>query len=87
LLFYCHFAAHKGTIAPLLGLLLVGIILGLALPICAGAAANLTVTPVTWNIIGLDSNNVNVGPQDFAVGARVCNTGDVAATNVTSTFV
>jgi len=51
------------------------------------AAAALTITPLTWNIIGLDSNNVNVGPNDFPVGARVCNTGDATATNVVSTFV
>ena len=51
------------------------------------AAAALTVTPITWNIVGLDSNNVNVGPNHFPIGARVCNTGDTAATNVTATFV
>jgi uncharacterized repeat protein (TIGR01451 family) len=53
----------------------------------ASAAAVLTVTPLTWNVIGLDSNNVNVGPNDFPVGARVCNTGDTAAANVISSFV
>lgn len=56
-------------------------------PATAFAAANLTITPITWNIIGLDSNNVNVGPNHFPVGARVCNTGDAPATNVTSAFV
>lgn len=64
-------------------------ILGVALgfsPI-AHAAAALTITPITWNTIGLDSNNVNVGPNDFPVGARVCNTGDVAATNVVSNLI
>src|SRR6185503_9948228 len=50
------------------------------------AAANLTITPITWNVVGLDSNNVSVGPNVFPVGARVCNTGDMAATNVVSTF-
>jgi uncharacterized repeat protein (TIGR01451 family) len=53
----------------------------------AFAAASLSIAPLTWNIIGLDSNNVNVGPNHFPVGARVCNTGDAPATNVTSTFV
>ena len=53
----------------------------------AFAAAALTVTPLTWNVIGLDSNNVNAGPNDFPVGARVCNTGDSAATNVVANFV
>ena len=53
----------------------------------AYAAANLTVIPITWNVVGLDSNNVNVGPNNFPVGARVCNTGVDAALNVTSSFV
>ena len=51
------------------------------------AAAILTIEPLTWNVIGLDSNNVNVGPNHFPVGARVCNTGDTPATNVNAIFV
>ena len=46
------------------------------------AAANLTIAPLTWNVIGLDSNNVHVGPDSFPVGARVCNVGNASATNV-----
>ncbi len=53
----------------------------------ASAATTLTITPITWNVVGLDSNNVNVGPNNFPVGARVCNTGSEAATNVVSSFV
>src|SRR5438105_7838948 len=49
-------------------------------------AAQLAVTPLTWNAIGLDSNNVNAGPDQFLVGARVTNTGDAAATNVATDF-
>jgi hypothetical protein len=51
------------------------------------AAAVLMATPLTWNVIGLDSNNVSVGPNNFLVGGRVCNTGDVAAANVTASFI
>src|SRR5215216_4394196 len=51
------------------------------------AAAALTITPITWSVIGLDSNNVNVGPNHFPIGARVCNSGDIAASNVTANFV
>jgi hypothetical protein len=51
------------------------------------AAAVLTITANTWGVQGLDSNNVNVGPNVFPVGARVCNTGNATATNVSSTFV
>lgn len=53
----------------------------------AVAAPALTITPITWGVVGLDSNNVAAGPNLFPVGARVCNTGTSAATNVTSAFV
>ena len=51
------------------------------------AYAGLTVTPVSWNVIGLDSNNVTTGPDTFQIGARVCNTGGAAVTNIVGTFV
>ena len=47
---------------------------------------DLTVTPLTWNVIGLDSNDVTVGPDTFPVGARVCNNGDSPAVNVQAAF-
>jgi uncharacterized repeat protein (TIGR01451 family) len=52
------------------------------------ARAQLTVTPVTWNVIGLDSNKYTqgVGPDTFQVGARACNTSGAALSNVTGTF-
>jgi LPXTG-motif cell wall-anchored protein len=52
----------------------------------ASASAALTVTPLTFNVVGLDSNNVNAGPNTFPIGGRVCNTGDAAATNVSTTL-
>src|SRR5437870_6092136 len=51
------------------------------------AYAGLTITPTTWNVIGLDSNNVNAGPNSFQVGARVCNTGGAPVTNLSGVFV
>ena len=51
------------------------------------AAANLTITPITWDVIGLDSQDTNIGPNEFQAGARVCNTGDTAATNLSVNFV
>jgi uncharacterized repeat protein (TIGR01451 family) len=51
------------------------------------AYAGLTITPTSWNVIGLDSNNPNSGPNSFQIGARVCNTGGAAVTNVTGNFV
>jgi uncharacterized repeat protein (TIGR01451 family) len=52
----------------------------------AFAAASLTITPISWNVVGLDSNDVDAGPNHFPIGARVCNSGDAAAANVTSAF-
>ncbi len=51
------------------------------------AASVLTVTPYSWNVIGLDSNNVNTGPNEFPVGAKVCNSATgTTATDVTVTL-
>ena len=44
------------------------------------AHATLTITLLTWNVVGLDSNNPTAGPKFFPVGARVCS--NVATTNV-----
>ncbi|HLO29299.1 MAG TPA: DUF11 domain-containing protein, partial [Anaerolineales bacterium] len=69
--------------------LFVLILVGMTFPPqqAAHAAATLSVTPITWNVVGLDSNNVNVGPNNFPVGVRVCNGGNLAATGITVNFV
>ncbi|HZP64794.1 MAG TPA: hypothetical protein VFB32_00670, partial [Rudaea sp.] len=59
------------------------LIVSLAAPIAAHAA--LTVSPLTWNVIGLDSNSPTSGPKNFPVGARICS--NVATTNVTANLV
>ncbi|HEX2089649.1 MAG TPA: DUF11 domain-containing protein, partial [Actinomycetota bacterium] len=69
---------------PLVILLMVGVI-GVGSP-PASAAPVLTIEPITWNVVGLDSNDVSEGPNRFMVGARVCNTGIDPATNVVATF-
>lgn len=51
------------------------------------AHAQLTIKTVTWDIIGLDSNNVNIGPNSFQVGSRVCNTGGSTLNNVVGSLV
>jgi hypothetical protein len=73
----------------LLRALLVIMILAMVIPpqTPVYAATTLTVTPLTWNVIGLDSNNVAVGPNHFPIGARVCNTGGEDATTVMATLV
>ncbi|MCC6905527.1 MAG: hypothetical protein IT326_06755, partial [Anaerolineae bacterium] len=50
------------------------------------AATTLTIERISWSIVGLDSNNVNVGPDTFPVAVRVCNTGAAATDPLTSTF-
>src|SRR5437870_3678265 len=66
-------------------LLAVAIVSAFVFPMSGQTAVTLTVTPVTWNIIGLDSNKPTTGPKFFPVGARVCTS--VATTNVTVTLV
>ncbi|HSG87296.1 MAG TPA: CARDB domain-containing protein, partial [Candidatus Limnocylindrales bacterium] len=62
--------------------------LALGLPAPGRAAASLTIAPITWDVIGLDSNKpATEGPDTFPVGARVCNSGGSAASNVTVAFV
>jgi uncharacterized repeat protein (TIGR01451 family) len=51
------------------------------------AYAQLTITPTTWNVIGIDSNKPSVGPDSFEVGARVCNTSGTAINNVVGNFI
>src|SRR4051812_9356888 len=70
-------------------LVLVATTLNVALPwpsVPVQGAASLTITPITWNIVGLDSNKPTTGPKDFPVAVRVCNTGATAATNINTTF-
>src|SRR6266849_6385258 len=64
-------------------------LLALFVGVCGvqSAYAGLTITPVTWNVIGLDSNNTALGPDTYQIGARVCNTGGTAVSNVVGTFV
>lgn len=50
------------------------------------ATPTLTVSPITWNVVGLDSNRVTDGPNTFPVGVNVCNTSGSTQTNLTATF-
>ncbi|WP_198547509.1 hypothetical protein, partial [Streptomyces jeddahensis] len=62
--------------AAILGMLWIGT------PATHAAAPALSITPLEWNVVGLDSNNPASGPNRFHIGARVCNTGDAPATGV-----
>lgn len=63
----------------------VAAIIGLLAGASSGAQAALTASPITWNIIGLDSNSPTSGPRHFPVGARICS--NVATSNVAVNFV
>jgi hypothetical protein len=52
----------------------------------AHAAVSFTLRPLTWDDIGLDSNNVNTGPNVYEIGLRACNTGNATANTVTATW-
>jgi LPXTG-site transpeptidase (sortase) family protein len=80
------FSLHPGQLILLLcaALILGALLLPAHTPIQAAPA--LTITPITWNVIGLDDSDVTKGPNHFLIGARVCNGGD-AATNLTVRFI
>jgi uncharacterized repeat protein (TIGR01451 family) len=50
----------------------------------------LCVDPISWNVIGLDSNKAvppnSDGPDTFMVGARACNKSAATLTNVVATY-
>ncbi|MBA2545011.1 MAG: hypothetical protein H0V17_35540, partial [Deltaproteobacteria bacterium] len=50
------------------------------------SVAVVSVAPITWNIVGLDSNDITTGPSTYPVGVRITNTGDATATNLTASF-
>ena len=77
-------ARHARAAALVAGL--AALAFGVSVGSPSAAAGPLTVTPITWDVLGLDSNNVNVGPNVFPVGVRVCNTGSDPATNVVATW-
>jgi LPXTG-site transpeptidase (sortase) family protein len=58
---------------------------GSALPSTA-AVPDLEIIPITWNVIGLDADDVTRGPNTFYVGARICNNGDAATINLAVGF-
>jgi LPXTG-site transpeptidase (sortase) family protein len=69
-------------------LLVVVLILLLQFPGNVRAAGEITVRPLTWNVIGLDSNKpVISGPEYFPIGARVCNESGGVLTGVEAEFV
>jgi uncharacterized repeat protein (TIGR01451 family) len=51
------------------------------------AFSAVTITPTAWNVVGLDSNNVTIGPDTYEAGARVCNTGGAGVTSVAANFI
>jgi len=75
------------TIDQKRGARLCGLILGIAGLLGASPVfAQFTVTPITWDVVGLDSNRpLTSGPELFPVGAEVCSV--VATTGVTVDFV
>lgn len=66
-------------------LIIIFIILsGIVFPV--HAATTLTIEALTWDIIGLDSNDVSSGPAEFPVGMRVCSIGGASDGDVSVDF-
>ncbi|MDK1080871.1 MAG: hypothetical protein QGD88_05265, partial [Anaerolineae bacterium] len=84
-----HLIKYRSLLRLISGTIFLFLIVGLAFQpqFSTSATPILSITPITWNVIGLDSNNVNVWPNHFPVAARICNTGNTAANNVTANFV
>ncbi|MCY7276745.1 MAG: hypothetical protein LH702_24180, partial [Phormidesmis sp. CAN_BIN44] len=81
-----HSTSKQHRYSPLIKLTGALVLLSLATPLKANAAPTLTIQPISWGVIGLDSNKVTDGPDTFNIGARVCNVGSSDATNVNVTF-
>ena len=58
------------------------IILAVCVSPASAATNSLTITPTEWNVVGLDSNSVTSGPNQFSVGAKVCNVTGTAVSGV-----
>lgn len=65
----------------------VGLFLGLLFSGVAEAQSSLTVEPITWDVIGLDSNAPTAGPKYFPVGVRITNNSVSTSGVLTATFV
>jgi LPXTG-site transpeptidase (sortase) family protein len=70
---------------PVIVLFIIIAFFGSALPSKA-ALPFLEITPITWNVVGLDAADVNQGPNAYYVGARICNKGTANATNMAVGF-
>lgn len=66
--------------------LLISSILLFLLPFAFGQP-EITITPITWNVVGLDHNKPQTGPDTFPVGVRIENIGTETATNVEADFI
>ena len=77
---------HCGRRLLLLLLVAFAATLVIGAPAANAAAGPLTISRITWNVVGLDSNSAGSGPNTYQVGSKVCNTGSSTATNATVTW-
>lgn len=71
-------SAHKQTVSMTF---LLSHILATLLIISPASAMAASFNPLTWNIIGLDSNTPSFGPSVFPVGAEVCSSNATETVN------
>ncbi|MEN9620686.1 MAG: hypothetical protein RL499_879, partial [Actinomycetota bacterium] len=51
------------------------------------ATDSLSISVLEWSLMGLDSNDVTTGPDQFPIGATVCNITSTAVSNVSVNWV
>ncbi|MEY2958043.1 MAG: hypothetical protein RLZZ01_611, partial [Actinomycetota bacterium] len=79
-----RFSASLAVLAVASSVVVVG---GASTDSVLAVGPELTVESLTWDVIGLDSNDETDGPNVFPLGQRVCNVGDAPATGVEATLV
>ncbi len=77
-------AARQGLQTLLFRLLFALLVIPASIFALPDVSSAYNITPITWNVIGLDSNRPHFGPNRFPVGAKVC--GGSAGTTGTATF-
>lgn len=84
----CWLRYRRIAMVLVLGLVVALAWLGFSQLMTSQAAPVVTITPITWDVLGLDSQiaiTSTIGPSSYPVGARICS--DTSITNMVATLV
>jgi len=69
-------------------ILLILFVLFLFITVTVFAQSDLSITTITWNVIGFDHNKPKTsGPDTYPVGVRIVNNGTETANNILASFI